>query len=215
MTRSQLILRATVLTILILLILLVLVIIDIRRDSIARNAFASVAVNDAIIDITSPYFAFKAPNGWRLDEASSNETQYIYKKYRGNSYQAVFTVLIDPKIIPELRRAQYVYPMQQDPESLAISTKKLSPMCSSMKDVPTKQTENINVIMYTYEQASFPCWTDTSRAIVVAAQVEGTDLMTFKRPDGSSRVYWVSYEDVNNASLQGGLELLFDNFRVR
>lgn len=159
---------------------------------------------------STPYFQFAESGTWKLAEAESNPSKYVWKKYQGSSpvVQHQLIVYVNQTPPPPELAAAAALPVKIKDSSFEAGVP--SPHCGGLFE----PGEPRRVRPQTVGGTTILCDPDMGQRRVIFGSVGGDYNLRLKRSDGSSARYVIIYKDQRISSDDEILTQIADSFKA-
>lgn len=153
----------------------------------------------------TPYYKIETPNKWKAITAESKDGHYVYRQMNGSLVEQDLVIEVNnsAQVVLATTHINRVVPIIVNNEGgIDIVNTALDHCKKVAPDVK-------NPKLVTMDRVTFPCSPDSRGYEVVVGLVNGTNIMTLPRPDGSVAVYKITYRNLKaNESPQDLLSIL-------
>lgn len=180
-----------------------------QQDQSETSSVTTKAVSSTVGTGTqpqeTPYFRIQTPFKWRAVSTESRDGYYVYRQFNGSltEQDLIIEVNNSAQVVLATTHINRVVP-------ISLNSEKQIDIINTELDHCKKVAPGVmNPKIVTMDRVTFPCSPDSRGYVVVVGLVNGTNIMTLPRPDGSVRVYKITYRNLMaNPSSQDLLNIL-------
>lgn len=140
----------------------------------------------------TPYFKMQTPIKWRLVANDSKDGRYVYRQFNGPQIEQDLTIEVNnsAQVVLATTHINRVLP-------IIVNEKGTIDVVSTGLDHCKKVApDSKNPRLVTMDRVTFPCSPDFTGYEVVVGLVNGSNIMTLPRSDGSAMTYKITYRNL-------------------
>lgn len=151
------------------------------------------SVVDSSQDQKTPYFQLKVPPKWRVATADAKNGKYVYRQFKGSIVEQDLTIEVNNSAQDLIATTQVnrVLPL------IVNSGGGIDIVDTAFDHCKKVSPGSLNAKLLTMDRVTFPCNPASSTYEIVVGSVNGTNIMTLPRPDGSVSMYKIHYRNLS------------------
>ncbi len=191
-----------------------ILLVDSKRESVrstqpsAPTQEISANFSPPIEVFQTPYFQFQTGKGWKLVTEESTGSKFVYRKFSGTLVEHEVDVHVNDPAFKQ--SATRTLPLKVNSQN-RLEPMAVSEHCKKVISGPIPGTPKV----VTVSEVQFLCNPSGVEYQVVAGMQGGSSAMKLTRPDGSSAVYHIVYNNVKYSPDEREFVKIIDTFHTR
>lgn len=181
-----------------------------RQQDDAETSSALTKPTSSVVDSGSqlqktPYFQLRIPTKWRVVTAETKDGKYVYRQFKGSLVEQDLTIEVNnsTQVLIATTQISRVMPL------IINNAGGVDIINTPLDHCKKVSPESRQAKLVTMDRVTFPCNPGSPAYEITAGLVNGTNIMTLPRPDGSVATYKIHYRNLSfSANPQDFLEIM-------